>query len=322
MKNILVATYPFGLCGIEPVEMLKKTGWNIYYNSLGDRLKNNEVREMLCGMDAVIAGTEPYNRETIEGCKNLKVISRVGIGLDNVDFEACKENGVVVTYTPDAPSNGVAGLTIAQILNLLRGVHISNNLVKRGEWKRVTGKLVREIKIGVLGVGRIGAKVIRRLIPFGADIYACDSDSNVRKKWEMTYQNIKWVDKTELFKECDLVTIHIPLNDTNRNCVGLKELSSMKSGSFVINTSRGPILDEDALVSLLYNKHLAGAALDVFIKEPYEGPLINFENVLLTAHIASSARESRYLMECRAVEDCVRFLRGQPVLRLALQDIK
>ena len=133
--DIFIATYPFGVTGEKPVKVLEETGWNLHYNSLGRRLKVNdsinEVRDMIVNMDGVLAGTEPYSRETIESCKNLKVISRVGIGLDNVDFEACKENGVIVTYTPEAPSNGVADLTVAQIINLLRGVHISNNLEKR-----------------------------------------------------------------------------------------------------------------------------------------------------------------------------------------------
>jgi len=307
-KKIFIATYPFGECGDKPVNLLKETGWEIKYNSLGRRLKENEVKDMIVDCDGVIAGTEPYTKETIEGCKKLKVISRVGVGLDNVDFESCQEKNVVVTYTPEAPADGVADLTVAQIINLLRGIVISNHLVKEGQWKRTLGKLVKEVKIGILGVGRIGKRVISRLVPFSSKIYACDIDPDYKFGND---KNIIWVDKKKLFEICDLVSVHIPMNKKNYHCVGNAELSSMKQGSFIINTSRGSILDEKILISLLYNKFLGGAALDVFENEPDVGPLSKFNNVILTAHIGASAHESRYLMELGAAEDCIRSLNGE-----------
>ena len=315
--NILIATHPFGLCGVEPVELLNETGWNIKYSLLGRRLKLNEVGEMLDGIHGVVAGTEPYNEETLSQARDLKVISRVGIGLDNVDFEVCRKKNIIVTYTPEAPSEGVADLTVAQIINLLRGTCISNSLMRQGQWKRTMGKLVKEINIGVLGVGRIGSKVIKRLIPFGANIYACDIKEDVVSKYREIYKQIKWGSKEDLFRQCDLVTIHIPLNKNNYNHVGVKEFGLMKEGSFIVNTSRGPILNEDDLFYFLNNEHLGGAALDVFTKEPYEGPLTQFNNVILTAHIASSANETRYSMELGAAEDCVRVLQGKEPLRPA-----
>lgn len=310
-KKIFIATYPFGKCGNKPVNILTTTGWEIRYNPLGRRLKKDEVFIMIKNVDAVIAGTEPYSKETIEQCNSLKVISRVGVGLDNVDFEACQKKGVVLTYTPEAPADGVADLTISQIINLLRGIGISDRLIREGQWKRTLGKLVKEIKIGVLGVGRIGKRVINRLMPFEPNLYVCDinPDYNFGKD-----KNIMWVSKKELFEICDMVTIHIPMNNINYHCVGSNELCNMKSGSFIINTSRGPIIDEKVLVSLLYNKHLGGAALDVFENEPNVGSLSEFDNVILTAHIGASAYMSRYLMELGAAEDCVRVLNKQKPL--------
>ncbi len=304
MKNILIATYPFGLCGDLPVKLLEGTGCNIKYNSLGRRLKGNEVKEMLKGVSAVIAGTEPYNRDTIRYAENLEVISRVGIGLDSIDFLACKEKNVKVVYTPEAPSDSVADLTVAQIFNLLRGIHISNKSVKDGRWKRILGISIKQIKIGVLGVGRIGSRVINRLKPFGANILAYDINPNGMK-------GIEWVDKDTLFKESDLISIHIPLNDRNYHFVGLNELSMMKGGSYLINTSRGSVLNEKDLESCVLNNHLAGVALDVFEEEPYEGVLKELDNVILTAHIGASDRRSRYLMELGAVENCIKILNGE-----------
>lgn len=306
MKKILISTYPFGLCGEKPINILEKTGWEINYNSLGRRLKGNEVADMIKNMNGVIAGTEPYNRETIEKAKNLKVISRVGVGLDSVDFNACKDNGVILTYTPEAPAEGVADLAVAQIINLLRGIIISDKSIRNGMWKRYMGSLLSEKKIGILGVGRIGSRVIKRLKSFGVKIiYACDLIPKLEIK------GIIWMKKEELFKNCDIISIHIPMNKNNYHCVSMREMSIMKEGSFIINTSRGSIVNEKELISLLYNKHLGGAALDVFENEPDVGSLKEFDNVILTAHIGASAHKSRYLMELGAAEDCIRVLNGE-----------
>ena len=312
--NVFIATHPFGLCGDKHVKMLEETGWNIVYNSLGRRLSGNDVESMLNGVHAVIAGTEPYTKDTLKFAKDLRVISRVGVGVDNVDFNICREKNIVVTYTPEAPADGVADLTVSQIINLLRGILISDRSVRDGKWNRIVGKLVSEVKIGIMGAGRIGSRVISRLKSFGgSNIYVCD----IIKK---DIVDVIWVDKEEMFKICDIVTIHIPLNKNNYHCVGVKEMSSMKSGSFIINTSRGKIIDEKALEILLCNKHLGGAAIDVFGKEPYSGVLQELDNVILTAHIGASTYRSRFMMEYEAVEDCIRVLNGQTPLRVAIED--
>ena len=316
MKKILISTYPFGLCGEKPVNILKDSGYEIIYNSLGRRLKGNEVIDMIKDIDGVIDGTEPYNREIIEKAKKLKVISRVGVGLDSVDFEACKDNGIILTYTPEAPAEGVADLAMAQIINLLRGIIISDKSIRNDMWRRYMGSLVSEKKIGILGVGRIGGRVIKRLKSFGADvIFACD----LIPKYEMN--GIVWMSKEDLFKNCDIVSIHIPMDKKNYHCVGMKEMSIMKEGSFIINTSRGSILNEKDLISLLHNKHLGGAALDVFENEPNVGSLKEFNNVILTAHIGASAYKSRYLMELGAASDCVRVLNGEEPVNQVTDEI-
>lgn len=318
MNEILIATYPFGLCGVEPVDILNDTGWKIHYNSLGRRLKENEVGEMIGEAEGVIAGTEPYTREIIENAPNLKVISRVGVGLDSVDFQACKDNEVILTYTPEAPAEGVADLAVAQIINLLRGITISDKSVREGRWRRYMGSLLSEKKIGVLGVGRIGSRVIKRLKAFEVDpVYGCDISLGKRM------DGVRWMSKEDLFSFCDVVTIHIPMNENNYHCVGHKEMSNMGAGSFIINTSRGSVVDEGALTSLICNKHLGGAALDVFEEEPYNGPLLQYDNVIFTAHIGASAHRSRYLMELGAAEDCVRVLKGEnPINQVTIEDVK
>jgi D-3-phosphoglycerate dehydrogenase / 2-oxoglutarate reductase len=308
MKKIFVATYPFGSCDPLPRNLIEEMpDWEVSYNSLGRRLKAGEVGELIKDVHGVIAGTEPYSEEELSKAKNLEVISRVGVGLDSIDFKACAKRNIKVAYTPEAPAEGVADLTVAQIINLLRGILKSHRSMEKGLWERIMGRLVNEVKIGVLGVGRIGGRVIKRLNAFGADIYANDLEPNI--EFGKQY-NVKWVDKDTLFKTCDVVTIHIPMNDDNFHFVGLEEMTSMKEGAFLINTSRGPIVDEKALESIVLNKHLGGVALDVFEKEPYEGPLTKCDNVILTAHIAASAQRSRYLMELGAAKNCINVLTG------------
>lgn len=316
---IQVTTYPFGICNPESSLVLEQSGYEVRYNPYGRRLKSEEVKALVEEVCGIVAGTEPYTRTIIESCPNLKVISRVGVGVDSVDLQACKENDVIVTYTPEAPADGVADLTVAQIINLLRGIYTSNESVRNGFWKRIMGKLVSEIKIGVLGVGRIGKRVIMRLNPFGANIYGCDLKPDLKfgKKY-----NVKWLDKKELFQTCDLVTVHIPLNKNNYHCIGFEEMSMMQAGAFLINTSRGPIIDESSLISLLQNRHLGGVALDVFEKEPYEGELTKFDNVIFTAHLGSSASYSRYQMELGAANDCVKVLSGQKADNIVSEDLQ
>ena len=305
--KILIATHPFGKTGRKPLDLLEATGWELKFNPFGRRLKEGDIPEIISDVDAIIAGTEPYSIEALKNSK-VKVISRVGIGLDSVPLQYCKDNGIKVTYTPDAPSQGVAELTVANIINLSRFIIPSDHSVRTGAWNRLMGKLLREMTIGVVGVGRIGKIVIRLLQPFGSKILACDLVPDLKFGKEF---RLEWVDKETVFRNSDLVTLHIPSNHRNQHYVDRDALALMKTDSLLINTSRGPILDEIALYDALVQKHLAGAALDVFKKEPYEGPLSKLDNVVLTAHIAASASGSRYLMELGAAEDCIRVLKRE-----------
>jgi len=306
--KVLIATSPFGATGRQPLDILEETGWELFYNPYGRRLKAGEVGELIQDVDAVIAGTEPYNAETLANAAKLKVIARVGIGLDSVDLRYCRAHDIDVTYTPDAPSDGVAELTVANVLNLLRNIHASDRSVREGAWNRLMGRLVREIKIGIVGVGRIGSRVIRLLETFQPQILATDIDPAVRG---MVMPNTKWTDLNTILREADLISLHIPMNQANAKFLDREKIARMQTGAMVINTARGGVLDEAALTDALLQGHLGGAALDVFDPEPYQGPLVRLDNVVLTAHIAASARESRFLMELGAAEDCIRVLNGK-----------
>lgn len=304
--KVLIATHPFAKTGSKPLSLLEETGWELIFNPFGRRLKTSDLPGILKNIDAVIAGTEKYPIEILRET-NIKVISRVGIGLDSLPLKACQEMGIQVTYTPDAPSKGVAELTVANIINLLRHVLPSDHSVREGMWNRLMGSLISDITIGIVGVGRIGKNVIDLLQPFNPNIIACDINPDIDFGKS---RNLAWVNKKEVFNKSDIISIHIPGNRQNLNYLDRQTIASMKTGSFLINTSRGAILDELALFDALSQKHMAGAALDVFKEEPYEGNLAKLDNVILTAHIAASAIGSRYLMELGAVEDCIRVLNG------------
>ena len=309
MKKIIqVMTFPLGACGSAPVDVLGESDNQVRYNPFGRRLKPCEVADLVAEAHGLIAGTEPYTREVLQQAGNLQVLSRVGVGLDNVDLDFCREKGITVTYTPEAPADAVAELTVAQIINLTRRSIESDRSVRQHAWNRFMGVLLREIRIGILGVGRIGQRVARLLQPFQPQLFGCDIAPD--KEFGEQY-NITWMSREELFAGCDLVTVHVPLTDITRGFVGLNELQAMPKGGYLINTSRGPILDEQALLDSLRTGNLGGAALDVFQEEPYTGALTRLDNVILTAHIGSSARHSRLAMELQAAEDCVRVLSGR-----------
>ncbi len=314
---IQVTTHPFGASGRRPREVLESSGMTVRYNPHQRRLKTSEVAGLVADATAIVAGTEPYTGEIIDACPQLKVIARVGVGLDSVDLPAARRRGVAVTYTPEAPADAVAELTVGQILATLRRSQESDRSVRQRAWNRYMGQLVREVTIGVLGVGRIGRRVVRLLQPFSPNLLACDVEPDLEfgRRHELT-----WVSLEELFARCDLVTVHVPLTSQTYHLVDAKLLAGARQGLMLVNTSRGKVVDEAALVDALRDKRLSRAALDVFEDEPYDGPLTRMENVALTAHMGASAHHSRYLMELGAAEDCVRVLEGEPPKHSAFED--
>ena len=308
--RILLATFPFGKAAPEARDMLLQDGHDFVENPYGRRLKSGEVGPLLTSCDAVIAGTEPYGpQELSSAVGKLKLISRVGIGLDSVNLDFCREHGIRVAYTPDAPTQSVAELTVHHMLALCRHTFQSHSSVIDLSWKRHMGSLLSEKEIGILGLGRIGKRVCKLLQPFEVSVKACDIVPDVKFAEK---HGVTLCSHDELFSECDLVSIHIPLSEDNYHFVGDKYLNMMPEGSFVINTARGPVLDEAALLACLEKGKLKGAALDVFSDEPYMGPLRYLPNVIFSAHIGASARASRRLMELGAAEAVIAFNHSQP----------
>jgi D-3-phosphoglycerate dehydrogenase len=251
----------------------------------------------------MIAGVESLSEKVLKSSKSLKIISRCGIGIDNIDLNAAKNLEITITNTPDAPTLPVAELTISHILSLLRKVGHSNTRLKMGHWEPQMGSLLNEKVIGIIGFGRIGKKVAFLLNAFGCKVQYYDPFVDT------TECNATKVDLEFLLKSSDIITIHMPYNAETHHMISHNELNLMKNSALVFNLSRGGLINENALYEALINKKIDGAGIDAFEKEPYTGPLINLENVILTPHMGSYAKESRYKQEYESIINLINSLK-------------
>ena len=305
MSRALITTVPFGEGDPVSLGLLDEAGVEYVINPIGHRLTEEELVSLIPGFDVLVAGTEPITDRVMAAAPQLRVISRVGVGLDNVDLLAARARGIVVAYTPEGPADAVAELTIGLALSLLRGVYLANTAIRQGVWKRIQGRRLARVTVGVVGVGRIGRRVIRLLSAFGARILANDLGPVTLD------ERVRWVDKPTLYREADLVTLHVPLTRRTRNLMGAAELAMMQPGALLINTCRGGVVDETALAAALRDGQLAGAAVDTFTHEPYHGELVNVDTCLITSHMGSMSADCRVRMEHGAAQNVVSFLSGE-----------
>jgi len=309
MPKVLITTVPFADKNRLPIELLRKENISYLINPIGRKLKERELVDMIADFDVIIAGTELITEEVMTQGKNLKFISRVGIGLDSVDLLAAERLGIKVSYTPDAPAPAVAELTVGMMLSLLRYVQLANSQMHQGLWHRYFGRRISEITIGIIGFGRIGQGVIDRLTSFRPYKILVNDINN-----EVEFTSMSWIQfatKEQILEQADLISLHVPLTSKTKNMICYDELKTMKKDAIIINTSRGGIINELDLAKVLNEGHLAGAAIDVFEKEPYDGELKDIERCLLTSHMGSMSIDCRSLMEIEATKEAVRFLSGQ-----------
>lgn len=307
IHKILISAVPFSTASQTPIDALRSTGAALTVNPYGRTLSESEMFALVPGHTVIVAGTEPITADVMDQAPQLRLISRVGIGLDSVDLDAAKARGIAVSYTPDEPAPAVAELTIGLMIDVLRFVSVRNISFRRGEWDRPLGRRLANVTVGLVGMGRIGRRVARHLSAFGTRILASDLSPDDTFGRDM---NLTWVDNHTLCKDADIVSLHVPLTDDTRCMINGDVISSMKRGSALINTSRGNIVDEVALHRALKSGHLSGAAMDVFSVEPYAGPLTELDNCVLTCHLGSCTDDCHTAMELRAAEEAARFIAG------------
>lgn len=298
--KIAVTTTSFGKYDSIPLQLCEDEGFSVSLNPYGRKVTSDELIELAKDAVGIIAGTENISENVLLKLPWLKVISRCGVGLDSVDIGSAKKLGIEVLNTPDAPTLAVAELTICLIMNLLRKPAQMNKEICEGIWKKRMGLLLCGKNVGIIGFGRIGRKVADLLYPFCCRVAFYDPFV------ESSETGIEKLPLDDLLLSADIVTMHVSVND---RIIGNKELRMMRKGSFLVNVSRGGVIDEQALYNCLKEAHLSGAALDVFESEPYKGKLRELDNVMLTPHIGSYAREARIEMEKQAVKNLIKGLK-------------
>lgn len=303
MKTIAISTSSFGKIDEKPLKILKSSGVSPLLNPSGRKLSKSELVDLAKGSIGLIAGTEILDEDVFCQLPELRVISRCGVGMDNVDQVAAKAYSIEVHNTPDAPTLAAAELTVGLILSLLRHTARMDRDLRAGKWKKRMGSLLSGKKIGIIGFGRIGQKIAKLLLPFGVEISYCDIckiSCTLLCESKQLQDILPWA---------DIVTLHCSKTPDGKFLIGVKELQLMKASSFLINVSRGSVIDESALYDSLSQGRIAGAALDVYQDEPYKGSLLEIENIILTPHIGSYAKEARVQMEIQAVENLLQGLK-------------
>lgn len=312
MGAILITTSSFGLFDASVLTDLEQAGHTPVLNPHGRKLTEDEVRGLikLHSPVGILAGVEPLRRDTLELAPDLLAIARCGIGMDSVDLEAARDLGIAVSNTPDGPTRAVAELVLGSVLTLLRGIHKSDAGLRASKWTRPFGTLLFGKNVGLVGCGRVGSMTARLFEAFGCTVYGTDPAKNLGDAGEM-------LSLDELLARCDIVSLHLPYSPALHHYFDENRIRSLKPGALLVNTSRGGLVDEEALRAALLEGRLSGAVLDTFEKEPYDGPLTDLENVLLTAHIGSYAREARVMMEQQAVKNLLAALKAPNAQRAA-----
>jgi D-3-phosphoglycerate dehydrogenase len=275
-----------------------------YLNDTGGRLTEDDLCRALRGADGAIAGTEPFTRRVLDAAGDLKVISRVGVGLDSVDLEAAASHGIRVTITPSAPVQAVAEHTLALVLSVAKQIPVCQARLREGDAVvPPPGLLVSGRTAGIVGMGRIGQRVAGLLEALGCRISYYDPRVDAGRA--------AWVRKEslgDLARGADILTLHAPAQPGNRPLIGREIISLCRRGLILVNTARGSLIDEEALAYALEEGIVAGAGLDVFSREPYRGPLLRFPQVVATPHVASNTVETRRQMEMEAVDNMIEAL--------------
>ncbi|MBI3315916.1 MAG: phosphoglycerate dehydrogenase [Candidatus Omnitrophica bacterium] len=306
LKPCLAVTVPgFGSVGGEALKRLRRSGFKIRLNTLPRALRDSETIAMCHDAVGVIAGVESWNASVLARCPRLKVISRIGVGLDQIDLSAARRKKVTILTTPGPVVEPVAEMTLGMILGLLRQFPIHKEAMAGHRWEPSPGKLLAGKTLGIVGLGRIGRRLTELIAPFGLKVLVFEKAPD---QAFLRRHGLKRVALRKLLTDADIVTLHLPYTPATRHFMDHKRIGLMKRGAFLINTARGGLLDHDALIWALRTHRLGGAALDVFEKEPYQGILSRMPNVIVTPHVASFTEESWCAMEQEAVENLLRKL--------------
>lgn len=254
-----------------------------------ERMEESDLLPIIGQYDGVICGDDRFTENVYKAAKKLKVISKWGTGIDSIHKEIAEKYGVTVCNTPDAFSHPVSDTVLGFMLSFSRTVIASDRLMKSGQWEKIPGKCLSEQTLGIIGCGNVGTRVAKKANAFGMRILVYDIKEIAKAILEQ--YDIKQVDLDTLLKESDFISTNCDLNDSSYHILSEAEFKKMKNTAVVINTARGPVIDEKALIKALENKEIAGCGLDVFEYEPLpvDSPLRKMDNVILSSHNSNSS---------------------------------
>lgn len=313
-KRVVIAARSFASTDPAPREALRRAGVTVVQP--GTPPRGPELAAILEDADGLIVGSIPLTQEHFAVAPRLRVVAMHGVGVDHIDLRAAVAHGVVVTNAPGSNDGAVADLTIGLMLACLRQIPAADRAAHAGEWRGVIGEELTGKRVGILGWGRIGRNVARRLVGFEVSLLVHDPYVNPEV---IAAGGALPLALDELLAQADIVSLHLPLTPDTRNLLDAARLARMQPGAYLINTARGGIVDESVLLGLLRSGHLRGAGLDCFAVEPPTGnPLLELPNVVVTPHIGAQTREAIARMGAIAAENVLRVLGGEePLYRVA-----
>ncbi len=278
---------------------------NAYFNPTGEMLGERDLREFLEDSSAAIVGLEPIDSDFLDAHPQLAVISKFGVGMDNVDLDHCARRGVSVLSTPGVNALAVAELTLGFMIALARRIAISTHYLKGGRWVKNGGVQLVGKKVGLVGLGNVGKQTASILQAVGCEIMAYDiQDPSAYAR----SRSIRLCSFEELLQESDFVSLHVPLTPKTTHMISHPQLKVMKSSAFLINTARGGVVDESALVQALQDGMIAGAASDVFTDEPTNNTqLLGLDNFIGTAHVGGNSREAVHAVGMAAINNLLAY---------------
>ena len=295
---ILIGPTTFGSSDPSPLQRIESAGYIVRRNPVGRKMTEVDLSTALQGAVGLIAGLEPLTENVLAG-STLQVISRCGVGVENVDMDAAQRLGIKVFSTPNAPTVAVAELTIGALICLLRRIVPMDQTMRAAGWEKLSGPQVKDKTVAIVGLGRIGLQVAKYLRALGAYVIGVDP----LRSGEVDGVHI--VPLAAALEQANIVSLHA---SGSTEILGAKEFTQMRRGAYVLNTGRGGLVNEAALQVALDEGKIAGAWLDAFSEEPYHGPLKNYRQVLLTPHVGYSSDEARRQMEVEAADNLLKAL--------------
>lgn len=312
MGKILVSASHFDTLCQEAKELFAAHGHEVIFDPSRSfpAYSFTELKEIIGDIDAALIGMDVYNEEVFKIAPKLKAVAKFGVGVDNIDGEAAKKYGVKVLNAPGQNSNAVAELTVAFMINILRGLVPLHKEMERGQWPRFMGNEVKGRTIGLLGFGAISRLVAKKLSAFECKVIAYDLYPNTEAAKEY---GVEMVTADEVIENSDIVSIHIPATKDTYHMFNDDTFARMKKGSYLINAARGALVDLEALSRALTTGHLAGAALDAFEEEPLplDSPILQCKNIVLTPHTGAETKESYRNVSLCTAKDIIAVLDGK-----------